>query len=89
MCLAVPMQIRSINGLEARCVARGVERTVSLFLLQHEPLQPGAMVLVHVGYAIQKITPEEASTTWALLDEMLKSGASKAADDDADDHGEP
>lgn len=69
------MQIRSIDRLEARCVAKGIERTVSLYLLQHEALQPGDMVLVHVGYAIQRITPEEATTTWALLDEMLAAGS--------------
>ena len=34
MCLAVPMQIESIDGFQCRCVARGIEREVSLFLLQ-------------------------------------------------------
>jgi hydrogenase maturation factor len=28
-------------------------------------------VIVHVGYAIQKVTEQEARSTWELLDEML------------------
>ena len=60
-----------MNGLAATCEARGVEREVSLFLLQGEPLAPGDHVLVHVGYAIQKVTSDEASASWTLLDEIL------------------
>jgi hydrogenase expression/formation protein HypC len=71
MCLAIPMQIVAIDGLSARCEAKGIERVVSLFLLQHETLQPGDMVMIHVGYAIQRITRDEARTAWALYDEML------------------
>lgn len=71
MCLAIPMRVVEIDGLSARCEAKGIERTVSLFLLQHEPLQPGDMVMIHVGCAIQKITPDEARTAWELYDEML------------------
>lgn len=71
MCLAIPMQIRSIDGFVARCEARGVERDVSLFMLQDEEPAIGDHVLVHVGYAIQKITPEDAKSTWELFDEAL------------------
>ena len=71
MCLAVPMQITQLNGFEARCIAKGVERDVSLFLLQAETLQEGDYVLIHVGYAIQKISEAEAQSTWELFDQML------------------
>jgi hydrogenase expression/formation protein HypC len=71
MCLAIPMQITHFDGFNARCAAKGVEREVSLFLLQDEPLQEGDYVLIHVGYAIQKISEEEAQSTWELLDQML------------------
>ena len=40
-------------------------------MLQHEPLQDGDFVIVHVGYAIQKVSPEEAATAWEVYDEML------------------
>lgn len=70
MCLAIPMEITHIDGHNARCTVKGVERTVSLFLLQDEAVEVGDCVLIHVGYAIQKISPEEARTTWALFDEL-------------------
>lgn len=71
MCLAVPMKIKRIDGLAATCEARGVEREVSLFMLQGEPLEVGDHVLIHVGYAIQKVSEEEARSSWDLFDEIL------------------
>jgi hydrogenase expression/formation protein HypC len=71
MCLAIPMQITHIDGFNAHCAAKGVERDVSLFLLQDETLQEGDYILIHVGYAIQKISAEEAHSTWELLDQMM------------------
>jgi hydrogenase expression/formation protein HypC len=71
MCLAVPMQIVRITEFDARCSARGVERDVSLFMLQGEPLGIGDFVLVHGGYAIQKIDADRARESWALFDEIL------------------
>ncbi len=65
------MQIKEIQGFTARCEAKGVERDVSLFMLQHEELQLDDFVVVHLGYAIQKITPQEARSTWELNDEIL------------------
>lgn len=71
MCLGIPMQIRSIDGFVACCEAKGVERDVSLFMLQDEPLAVDDFVVVHVGYAIQKISEAEAQSAWELYDEML------------------
>ena len=71
MCLGIPMQVQALDGFNARCEARGVERTVSLFLVQHEDIVVGDYVLVHVGTAIQKIDPKGAAETWSLLDEVL------------------
>jgi hydrogenase expression/formation protein HypC len=68
------MQIRKIDGFMACCEAKGVERDVSLFMMQDEPLQVDDFVVVHVGYAIQKITPQEAQTAWELYDQMLAAG---------------
>jgi len=65
------MQIIEINGYNARCEAKGVEREINLFMMQHESIVPGDYVLVHVGYAIQKITPQDYRSTWELFDEML------------------
>ncbi len=71
MCLAIPMQIVEINGYMARCHAKGIERDVSLFMLQDETVAPNDYVMVHVGYAIQKVTEEEARSAWQLYDEVL------------------
>jgi hydrogenase expression/formation protein HypC len=92
MCLGVPMRIKQIDGFTAICEARGIERTASLFLMQHEDLQVGDLVMIHVGNAIQKMTEEEAQTAWDLYDEMFEreaalngsvSGAPLADDGDA------
>ena len=71
MCLGIPMQVREIDGFIARCEAKGVSRDVNLFLLQDDTLAVGDFVMVHVGYAIQKMTEPEARSAWELYDEML------------------
>jgi hydrogenase expression/formation protein HypC len=72
MCLGIPMQVKEVDGFMARCEAGGVEREVSLFMLPEKSVQPGDHVIVHVGYAIQKITAQEARSAWELYDEMLR-----------------
>jgi len=67
------MQIKGIDGFIAHCEAKGVERDVNLFLLQEADLQPGDYVLVHVGYALQKISEAHARSAWELFDEILES----------------
>jgi len=69
------MQVIAIDGFNARCAAKGIERDVSLFMLQQEPVVPGDFVMVHVGYAIQKVTPQEARSAWELYDEALGTAA--------------
>lgn len=75
MCLAIPMQIKTVDGFQCTCEARGIEREVSLFLLQEESVAPGDYVLVHVGYAIQKVSESEAASSWQLFDEILAADA--------------
>jgi hydrogenase expression/formation protein HypC len=75
MCLAIPMQVTSVTDYQCVCEARGVEREVSLFMLQGETVEPGDFVLVHVGYAIQKIEAEAAAESWQLFDEILAADA--------------
>lgn len=71
MCLGIPMQIKAIDEFTARCEAKGIERDVSLFMMQEESLAIDDFVVVHVGYAIQKISPQEAQTAWEIYDQML------------------
>ena len=71
MCLGIPMQIVAIDGYNARCTAKGEVREVSLFMLQDEAVAVDDFVMVHTGYALQKMTEQEARSAWELLDEML------------------
>jgi hydrogenase expression/formation protein HypC len=72
MCLGIPMEVVAVDGFRARGSAQGVEREINLFLLKDEQVAAGDFVLVHVGYAIQKITPQDARSTWELYDELLR-----------------
>ena len=80
MCLGIPMEVMAVDGFQARCSSQGVEREVSLFLLQDEPISIGDFVLVHVGYAIQKMSPQEARSAWELYDEMIRAEEKEAVD---------
>jgi hydrogenase expression/formation protein HypC len=71
MCLGIPMQIRSIDGFLARCEAKGVERDANLLMLGHEDLAVGDYVVVHLGYAVDKVSAQEAATAWEIYDQML------------------
>ena len=71
MCRGIPMQIRAIDGLLARCEAKGVERDANLLMLEHEGLEVGDYVVVHLGYAMDKVSAEEAAAAWDIYDQML------------------
>jgi hydrogenase expression/formation protein HypC len=64
------MQVLEVDGHTACCSAGGIARVVSLYLLPPGSITPGDYVVVHVGYAIQKIVAHEAETTWELIDQM-------------------
>jgi hydrogenase expression/formation protein HypC len=81
MCLGIPMQLVEIQGFNARAAAKGVERDISLFMLQDEPLQVGDYVMVHVGYAIQKMTIQDARSAWDLFDQILEQSDGNGATD--------
>lgn len=78
MCLAIPMQVVALDGFVARCQAKGIERDVSLFMLQDEAVMPGDYVMVHVGYAIQKVSEQDARSSWELFDRMLEENGQHA-----------
>ncbi len=71
MCLGIPMQVLEIDGFLARCEAKGIERDVSLFMLPEDSVKAGDFVVVHVGYAIQRISEIEARSAWEIYDQML------------------
>lgn len=71
MCLGIPMQISEIDGLLARCEAKGSERVVNLLMLEHEGLSVGDFVVVHLGYAIERVSEDQAREAWDIYDQML------------------
>jgi len=71
MCLAIPMQITAVDGLSARCEARGAQRSVSLFALRDELPKVGDYVMVSMAQAVRIVSAEEAQLSWDLYDEIL------------------
>ena len=72
MCLAIPSEIVEIRDQTATIDLAGVRREVSLLLLPEEA-SVGEYVLVHAGFAIQKIDKEAAEETLKLLEEIAES----------------
>ncbi len=70
MCLAIPALIRSISGKEADVEIGGITRKASLWLTPQAKV--GDYVLLHTGYAINVIDPEEAKDTLKLLEEIAE-----------------
>ena len=83
MCLAVPAKVTAIEGSLATVEIRGVQRQASLMLLPEAAV--GDYVLVHAGFAIQKVTEEEVAETNALLAEM--NGAPRTVTDIPEEAG--
>ncbi len=72
MCLAVPMKVAEIAGGTAICEVDGVRREASLMML--DDVVVGDYVLLHAGFAIEKIDPLEAQKTLDVFREILDSG---------------
>jgi len=73
MCLAVPVQVLELMENETALVEMGgVRKVVSLMLL--DGVEAGDYVLVHAGFAIEKVDREEAERTLAVLEEAAEFG---------------
>ncbi len=68
MCLSVPAEIISVDGQMAKASVGGAVRDISLQLVEN--IIPGDFVLLHTGFAIEKISKEEAEETVRLLNEL-------------------
>lgn len=75
MCLGVPGKVVEINEQTATVDFWGARRQVYLVAV-NEPVFPGDYVLVHVGFAIRRIPPDQIAETLAFYD-MLVSNANK------------
>ncbi len=77
MCLAVPSEIVRITDLMATIDVNGARRDISLMLLPEE-VQVGDFVIVHAGFAIQKIDREAGHEALRLIKELVESEEFKA-----------
>ncbi len=75
MCLAMPARvIELLPDDQAIVELDGVRKEISLALIEAPRI--GDYVIVHVGYALSKLDPEEAAKTLALFAEFQAAGAS-------------
>jgi hydrogenase expression/formation protein HypC len=85
MCLGIPGRVIQVEPLTALVDIWGVKKRVRLEIVD-EVVRPGDYVLIHVGFAIRRIPPEQVQETLALYDQLIR-----AADEDlmaADIRGE-
>lgn len=72
MCLAIPVQITSIDGTEAEVEFGGIAQKISVFLTPEARV--GDYVLLHAGYAINVLDEEEAQETLRIFEEIALLG---------------
>jgi hydrogenase expression/formation protein HypC len=68
MCLAIPIRVEELLPDDmARVTLSGVSKIVSIALLEN--VQLGDYLLIHVGYALARLDPDEAARTLAMMRE--------------------
>jgi hydrogenase expression/formation protein HypC len=68
MCLSIPAKVIDINGNMADVSVGGTIFKAGLQMIEN--VEVGDYVLLHTGFAIQKISEEEALETIKILNEM-------------------
>ena len=73
MCLAIPVRITALLADDMADVeVDGIHRVISLALI--DDAQVGDYVILHVGYAIGKLDPDEAQATLQLMHKLAELG---------------
>jgi len=65
MCLGIPMKIKKINGDFAEVESGRLIRTINIQMLAQ--IKSGDYVIVHAGFAIERVDPEKAKETLRLI----------------------
>ena len=68
MCLAIPAKVIRVDGASALVTIEDVEYQASLLLL--DDVKPGDYIMLHAGFAIEKVDAEFAEETMRLLNEL-------------------
>jgi hydrogenase expression/formation protein HypC len=74
MCLSVPAKVILVEGISAKVSIGGTLIDISLHLV--DDIKPGDYVLVHTGFALQKVSEEEALETIELIRQLDEAGES-------------
>lgn len=77
MCLGIPSKVISIEGSKATIDVYGAMRDISLLILE-ENVNIGDYVIVHAGFAIQKLHEKVAEETLGYFNQYLKVEEQKA-----------
>lgn len=73
MCLAIPVEIESINDQIARCrVGEGETYLEVSLMLMADEVKIGDYLIVHAGFALRKLDPKEAEETLKILRDMVE-----------------
>ncbi len=73
MCLALPIRVEALlPAAMARVTLGGVSKIISVALV--EAVEVGDYLLIHAGYALARLDPEEAERTLALMREAAVPG---------------
>ncbi|HJX70846.1 MAG TPA: HypC/HybG/HupF family hydrogenase formation chaperone [Bacteroidales bacterium] len=68
MCLSIPGKVIEIDGIMAKASVGGTIVNVGLHLV--DDVRVGDYVLIHTGFALQKVSEEEALETLKLIKEL-------------------
>ncbi len=68
MCLAIPMKLIKVEGDKGIVELSGVKKEVSLYLLDN--VKKGDYLIIHAGFAIQKLDEKEAQETLKIWEEI-------------------
>ena len=77
MCLAVPLKITEINGREAVAESMGMRRKIRVDFIEDPKI--GEYVIVHAGFAIERLPEKQAREdleSWEELEEAIAAGYS-------------
>lgn len=68
MCLGIPMRIKNIKADFAEVETGRLTRTINIQMLPEVKI--GDYVIVHAGFAIERLNPDKAKETLRLIDEI-------------------
>jgi hydrogenase expression/formation protein HypC len=84
MCLSIPAKVETINNDMAIVSVGGTKYNASLQML--DDVNVGDYILLHTGFAIQKLTPEEAAESLRVFEEFEE--LNKQLDEEEKEKGE-